>query len=101
MRAQRSAQGACLCGWGRLRSYSHRGVDFRGAKRAVEVGLHVRGKLVPGVMVFGALLEDDGTTLRSLRRTDDHGDTCPTPVGWPDVDSVSRAGATFCRPTPS
>ncbi|WP_407651463.1 ParA family protein [Actinoplanes sandaracinus] len=41
-------------------------------------------------MVFAASVEDDGATLCSLLRTDDRGDTCPTPVGWPDVDSVDR-----------
>jgi hypothetical protein len=62
------------------------------------------GRPVPGVMVFAASLEDDGTALSSFHRTDDHGDTCPTPVGWPDVDSVDRISQperTFCRPTPS
>lgn len=41
-------------------------------------------------MVIAALLEDDEATLCSPDRTYDHGDTCPTPVGWPDVDSVDR-----------
>ncbi|MBB2944792.1 chromosome partitioning protein [Actinoplanes lutulentus] len=52
-------------------------------------------RLVPGAMVFREAWSkdasaDDGATLRSTHQTSDHGNTCPTPVGWLSVDSVDR-----------
>jgi chromosome partitioning protein len=81
------------CGTVSMRLWESVGRTKGGKAAPLEAAGNAAGllALVPGRMVFReASVDGDSETLRSTHRTSDHGNTCPTPVGWLSVDSVDR-----------